>query len=115
MEHELMTQRYCPLICILLVTAEAGIADEFPVIPYTDPAQLDVPWPKMSHYRQPWRGFLETRSGYDFLQGIGVNLHIPDGTEDVAIRLLAESGFKTFRIEVGWGEMNWEETHLNIL
>jgi hypothetical protein len=45
--------------------------------PYVDPTQLDCPWPKMSHYKQPWRGYLETRSGYEFLGGLGVNLHIP--------------------------------------
>src|SRR5512146_17121 len=88
-------------------------AQEYPVTPYTDAAQLQCPWPKMSHYKQPWRGFLETRSGYEFLNGIGVNLHIPDRTEETAIRLLAETGFKTFRIEVGWGGMNWDETKLN--
>jgi hypothetical protein len=27
--------------------------------------------------------------------------------------LLAETGFKTFRIEIGWGEMNWNEAALN--
>jgi hypothetical protein len=67
----------------------------------------------MSHYRQPWRGYLETRGGYEFLSGLGVNLHIPSGTEEVAIRLLAETGFKTFRIEIGWGELNWNETGWN--
>src|SRR5512141_994098 len=88
-------------------------AAEIPVSPYVDPAQLDCPWPKMSHYKQPWRGYLETRSGFDFLNGIGVNLHIPSESEELAIRLLAETGFKTFRIEIGWGEMGWDETTLN--
>jgi hypothetical protein len=92
------------------MTAMAG---EFPVAPYADPLQLDCPWPMMSHYKQPWRGYLETRSGFDFLNGIGVNLHLPADTDELAIRLLAETGFKTFRIEIGWGEMNWEETQLN--
>ncbi len=91
----------------------AAGAEEFPVAPYVDPRQLDCPWPKMSHYLQPWRGYLETRSGDDFLRGLGVNLQIPGGTEEPAIRLLAESGLRTFRIEVGWGEMNWDETQLN--
>ena len=101
---------------LILLSACSGLttlAGEFPVATYADPAQLDCPWPKMSHYKQPWRGYLETRSGYDFLNGIGVNLHIPADTEELAIRLLAETGFKTFRIEIGWGEMNWEETKLN--
>ena len=81
--------------------------------PYADAVQLDCPWPKMSHYKQPWRGYLETRRGDEFLQGLGVNLHLPADTDEVGIRLLAETGFKTFRIEIGWGEMNWEEAKLN--
>jgi hypothetical protein len=84
-----------------------------PMGPYIDPAQMDCPWPKMSHYKQPWRGYMETRSGRDFLQGLGVNLHIPGDRDELAIRLLAETGFRTFRIEIGWGEMSWEETKLN--
>jgi hypothetical protein len=100
---------FCLAQPALLAAEEAAI----PVSPYVDPAQLDVPWPKMSHYRQPWRGFLETRSAYEFLLGIGVNLHIPNENEELAVRLLAETGFRTFRIELGWGEMNWDETRLN--
>lgn len=69
--------------------ASAALAGEQPISPYADPSQLDCPWPKMSHYKQPWRGCLETRGGYEFLSGLGVNLQIPSGTEDLAIRLLA--------------------------
>ncbi|HWH71282.1 MAG TPA: hypothetical protein VNT26_18000, partial [Candidatus Sulfotelmatobacter sp.] len=98
---------------VLSLVAWTSIAGEQTITPYIDPAQMDCPWPKMSHYKQPWRGYLETRSGYDFLNGIGVNLHLPSGTDELAIRLLAETGFKTFRIEIGWGEMNWDETALN--
>jgi hypothetical protein len=82
---------------ILLFFAATLAAEEFPIAPYTDPAQLDCPWPQSSHYKQPWRGYLETRSGYDFLQGIGINLHLPDANEELAIKLLAETGFKTAR------------------
>ena len=87
-------------------------AEEFPVRPYADPAQLDVPWPKHSYYKQPWRGFLETRSGYDFLRGIGVNYNVP-GNDPLAVRLLAEAGFKTFRIEIGFGSVLWDQTGLS--
>ena len=58
--------------------------------PYTDPTQLDCPWPQHSFYKQPWRGFLEVRSGEAFLRGIGVNYHSP-GNDELAIRL-ATSG-----------------------
>src|SRR4051812_19485926 len=88
-------------------------AEEFPVTPYTDPTQLDCPWPKHSHYLQPWRGYIETKSGWDFMNGFGINLQIPEGTEQVAMRLLAETGFRSCRIEVGFGEWNWDETKLN--
>jgi hypothetical protein len=96
----------------LLVTSENLAAEEFPIAPYTDPAQLDCPWPKQSHYLQPWRAYIETKSGWDFLNGIGINLHIPDGTDELAMRLLAESGFRACRIEVGFGASNWDETGL---
>ncbi|GBC99044.1 hypothetical protein HRbin17_01565 [bacterium HR17] len=100
-------------LLVLLCTAVNGMpGQEFPVRPYVDPTQLDVPWPKHSHLKVPWRGYLETRSGYEFLKGIGVNYNVPD-RHDLAIRLLAEAGFKTFRIEIGWGSVNWDETHIN--
>jgi hypothetical protein len=102
-----------PLLFLPLFLAVSAGGAEFPVTPYVDPAQLECPWPKMSHYLQPWRGYLENRSGYDFLQGIGINLHLPANAEELGIRLLAESGFKAFRIEIGWGEMGWDETQLN--
>ena len=60
----------------------------------------------------PWRGFLETKSGADFLRGIGVNYNVP-GQSDLAVRLLAEAGFRAFRIEVGWGSVRWDESGLN--
>ncbi|MCS7253235.1 MAG: hypothetical protein RMK18_05960 [Armatimonadota bacterium] len=86
--------------------------NEFPVYPYIDPTQLEVPWPKHSHYKLPWRAFLETRSAHDFLKGIGINYNVPSNHE-VAIRLLYEAGFKTFRIEIGWSNVNWDETKLS--
>jgi hypothetical protein len=77
--------------------------------PYADPAQLDLPFPNHSHLRQPWRGWLETRSAEGFLQGIGINYNVP-GNDELAVRLLAEAGIRAVRKEVGWGAVNWEET-----
>ncbi|MGQ9463348.1 MAG: hypothetical protein ACUVRR_09900 [Candidatus Fervidibacter sp.] len=101
--------RWVMVFC--LFGAAIVVAQEFPIRPYVDPSQLDVPWPKHSHLKIPWRAFLETRSGAEFLQGIGINYNVPENHE-LAIRLLAESGFRTFRIEIGWGNVNWEETGL---
>jgi hypothetical protein len=96
---------------LLLTLGLPGVVGDGPTSAYIDPAQLDVPWPKHSFTKVPWRGFLETRSGYDFLRGIGVNYNVP-GRSDLAVRLLAEAGFKAFRIEAGWGSVRWEEDGL---
>ncbi len=106
-----MKRSIMALVVAISVSVTGG-AQKSAVQPYTDPGQLDVPWPKHSHYKQPWRGFLETRSGYDFLHGIGVNYNIP-GNDELAVRLLAEAGFKTFRIEIGFGSVRWDQTGLS--
>ena len=105
-------QRLALSLFAAIFTVSATRAEEFPVRPYVDPAQLDVPWPKHSDYKQPWRGFLETKSGWDFLQGVGVNYHVP-GNDPLAVRLLAEAGFRTFRIEIGFGNVRWDQTGLS--
>jgi len=108
-----MSEKSFAIGLALWLPALAALGGEHAVSPYVDPAQLDCPWPKMSHYKQPWRGYLETRSGCDFLNGVGVNLHISTEKEELAIRLLAETGLKTFRVEIGRGEMTWDEAALN--
>jgi hypothetical protein len=100
------------LSCWLLALSANTLAQENPVRPYVNPAQLDCPMPKHSFYKQPWRGFLETRSGYEFLHGIGINYNVPKNDE-TAVRLLAEAGFKAFRIEIGWGSVKWDESGIN--
>src|SRR5258708_5497854 len=56
---------------------------EYPVDPYVDPTQLNLPWGAIDFYKQPWRAYMQTKSGYDFLQGIGINYNLP-GNDDVA-------------------------------
>jgi hypothetical protein len=99
-------------VALLLSWALMAGAQGFPVRPYVDPSQLDVPWPKHSHLKVPWRAYLETRSGAEFLQGIGINYNVPENHE-LAVRLLAEAGVRTFRIEIGWGSVAWDEKRLN--
>jgi hypothetical protein len=73
---------------------------------------LDVKWPAHSHYKQPWRAFLATRSAWDFLHGIGVAYNAR-GNDELALRLLAEAGFRALRLEIGWGSVRWDESGLN--
>lgn len=98
---------------LLLASIATVGAAEYPVRPYVDPDQLAVPWPKHSHYKQPWRAWMETRSADDFLRGIGINYNYnnPKGQE-LSLRLLAETGFRTMRIEVPWASVGWDESGL---
>lgn len=89
---------------------------EFPVAPYISKAiHLDpLTWQAMSFYKQPWRGYLETVSGVQFLAGIGINYQVPTNTNHAAVmKLLADSGFKSLRLEIGWNSVDWNETTLN--
>ena len=93
-------------IAMPVVGGGTAVADS-----YADPAQLDCPWPQHSFYKQPWRGFLEVRSGEAFLRGLGVNYHSP-GNDEVAIRLLAETGVRAYRYEIGWSSIPWDESQV---
>lgn len=92
------------VIVLLLIPKQ-----EEPVKPYIDPAQLDCPFPKHSHLKQPWRGWLETRRAEDFLAGVGINYNVPSN-DALAIRLLSEAGFRAVRKEIGWGSLTWDES-----
>ena len=100
---------FCPLFLLPVPL----LAQDSPVTPCVDPSQLDCPGPKHSFYKEPWRAFLETRPAETFVQGIGINYNLPPAADDWAVRVLAESGIRSFRIEVGWGSVAWDETHLN--
>jgi hypothetical protein len=101
------------IMVALFVWAAASEASAVPpYMPYVDPTQLDCPWPKHSDYKQPWRGYLQTKPAVDFLAGIGVTWASP-GNDQLAVRLLAEAGFKAMRIEIGWGSVKWDESGIH--
>jgi len=91
---------------------QSPAVEEHAVSPYTDPSQLDVPWPKHSHFKQPWRAYLTTKSGQDFLNGVGVAYHVP-GNDKLAVRLLAEMHVRALRVEIGWGSVSWDERSIS--
>ena len=87
--------------CLLL--ALRALAGELPVEPYVDPSQLDVPWPKHSHVKMPWRGYLETKPAVDLLEGIGICYHHHGGSIDAQLGLLARAGIRCIRWEQPFG------------
>ncbi|HXX94294.1 MAG TPA: hypothetical protein VEN81_11725, partial [Planctomycetota bacterium] len=92
--------------------AALALHQETPVSPYVDPAQLDLPFPKHSHLKQPWRAWMETRPGTGFREGLGINYNVPSNDE-LAVRLLAEAGFRAARKEIGWASVAWDESGIH--
>jgi hypothetical protein len=68
-----------------------------------------------SHYLQPWRAWLETVPAHRLLQGIGVAMPAAGRyNPDLICRMLAEHGFTCGRVEIGWGQLNYDdETKIN--
>lgn len=83
------------------------------VAPYVDPSHLEVPWPKHSHVKMPWRGFLETRPAADLLEGVGVGYHHQAGTMLAELTLLRRSGFRCLRWEQPFGSYDPDTKGLN--
>jgi hypothetical protein len=79
--------------------------------PYTDPRFLtDVPFGAHSHWLQPWRAYEETMPASRFVDGIGVGFTAPDGaSEDLIAEMLARHGVRHARIEIGWGNLDWDD------
>jgi len=90
-------------LTVSMLLAACAIAEPLPVKPYVDPAQLEVPWPKHSHVKQPWRGFLETKPAVELLDGIGVCYHHHGGKIEVQLGLLAKAGIRCIRWEQPFG------------
>jgi hypothetical protein len=79
-----------------------------------DPSQFDMPWPKHSHYKQPWRAWLETVPAIRLRTGVGINYKWDrDRVNDaVELRLLAQSGFSRIRVEIGWNQIDYDTLDL---
>lgn len=92
------------LILALALSAASLAAGETPAMrPYVDPSQLDVPWPRHSHVKQPWRGFLETKPATELLDGIGMCFHFHGGSMEAQLGLLAATGIRCIRWEQPFG------------
>jgi len=80
--------------------------------PYTDPSHLTaIPFGAHSQWAQPWRAYLETVPAHRLLDGLGVGFTAPDGASDELIaEMLARHGIRHTRIEIGWGNLTWEDT-----
>lgn len=78
--------------------------------PYIDPRHLTaVHFGAHSHWAQPWRAYLETVPAWRFINGIGMGFTAPEGaSDDLIAEMLARHGIKHARIEISWGNLEWD-------
>ena len=88
--------------------APASAADPVTVTDYTDPAEA-LRWGQRSHWKQPWRSYLETVPATTMLEAIGINFNVKPKFAEPTARLLAAHGFQRARIEVGWGSLEYDD------
>jgi hypothetical protein len=78
---------------------------------YTDPKyQTGIAFGAHSHWIQPWRAYLETVPATRFLNGLGVVLGSTSNAD--LLQHLARHGIKLTRIEIGWGNLNYNDDSL---
>jgi hypothetical protein len=77
--------------------------------PYDDPIQQAIPFGIRSFYLAPWRAYMDTWSADQFLNCLGINFNV--GPEDAAAtaRVLADAGFRSARVELGWGNLDYTD------
>lgn len=78
------------------------------LVPYVDPTQQTVPWPKHSHSKHPIRSWSEVIPATVLLSGIGVVTsvwYLPRANPGVNFRLLHEAGISRIRVELVWGAL----------
>jgi hypothetical protein len=71
--------------------------------------QTALAFGERSHWLQPWRAYLDTVPAVRLRDGIGINFNVEPEEAKRTARLLARSGFRRARVEVGWGELDYED------
>jgi len=69
---------------------------------------LDQPFGVNSQWIYPSRAYLTTVPASHFLQGIGVNFNPSGENIDLVAQMLATHGFKRMRVEVDWGDLDYQ-------
>lgn len=77
--------------------------------PYEDWKQQEIPFGVSSIDRAPWRSYMDTWDGSRFLDTLGVVLNgVSPQEADATAQLLSEAGFRSARIEIGWGNVSFD-------
>ena len=61
-----------------------------------------------SHWIQPWRAYLDTVPASRLRDAIGIQFNVPPDEAEATAQLLAASGVRRARVEIGWGEIDYD-------
>ena len=61
-----------------------------------------------SHWIQPWRAYLDTVPASRLREAVGIQFNVAPSEADATARLLAASGVRRARVEIGWGEIDYD-------
>jgi hypothetical protein len=94
------------LIALALGLSRAG-ATPVTVTNYTDPANA-LTWGQKSHWKQPWRSYMDTVPATTFRNAIGINFNVKAAWAETTATLLKDSGFTRARVEVSWRAIDYD-------
>jgi hypothetical protein len=94
--------------CATALPSASATGGPVTITDYTDPGQI-VPWGQRSHWAQPWRSYLETVPAATLSDAVGINFNVTPKWANSTARLLANSGFKRARVEIGWGSIDYDD------
>ena len=77
-------------------------------MPYADPSQAQIPMWQYSYYLQPWKSYMDTWPGSRLLNCIGINFNVNRKYALATAQALAQAGFKEARMEMGWGNFQYD-------
>ena len=77
--------------------------------PYEDPAQANVPFGIISYFNMPWRAYMDTWPAQKYLDVPAVQWNVDARYVEPLCQLLAETGIRAVRVEIGWGSIGWDD------
>jgi hypothetical protein len=77
--------------------------------PYDDLRQQAIPFGLRSFYLAPWKAYLDTWPASQYLNCLGINFNVDSKDAQATAQVLAEAGFRSARVEFGWGNLGYED------
>ncbi|MFC5701748.1 PA14 domain-containing protein [Cohnella faecalis] len=75
---------------------------------YVDWKQQQIPFGVSSFDLAPWRSYMDTWDASRYLETLGVVFNVSDNEADATAQLLSEAGVRSARVEIGWGNISFD-------